>query len=85
MERLENNEETLVELPSKDLLALNQDYDLVEFAINTVEDFKKVVRKKKGACEELFRRLLITYNQCQVEAEQRLDVFPYHNSFVEIL
>ena len=43
------------------------------------------MRKTKGACTELFRRLLITYNQCQVEAEQRLDVFPDHNSFVEIL
>ena len=29
--------------------------------------------------------LLITYNRCQVEAEQRLEVFPDHNSFVEIL
>ena len=39
----------------------------------------------KGACTEFFRRLLITYNRCQVEAEQRLDVFPDHNSFVEML
>ena len=39
----------------------------------------------KGACTEFFRRLLITYNQCQAEAEQRLDVFPDHNAFVEIL
>ena len=29
--------------------------------------------------------LLITYNRCQVEAEQSLEVFPDHNSFVEIL
>ena len=34
---------------------------------------------------EFFRRLLITYNRFQVEAEQGLDVFPHHNSFVEIL
>ena len=39
----------------------------------------------KGACTKLFRRILITYNRCQVEAKQRLDVFPDHNSFVEIL
>ena len=50
MARLENNEETLAELPSKDQRALKQDYDLLEFAINTAEDFKKVVKKTKGAC-----------------------------------
>ena len=41
MARLENNEETPVELPSKDTHALKWDYDLLEFAINTMEDFKK--------------------------------------------
>ena len=85
MTRLENNEETPAEFPSKDRQALQQDYDLLEFAINTAEEFKKAVRKTKGACTEFFRRLLITYNQCQTEAEQRLDVFPDHSSFVEIL
>ena len=85
MARLENNEETPADLPSKDRQALKQDYDLLEFAINIAEDFKKAVRKTKGACTEFFRRLLITYNRCQVEAEQRLDVFPDHNLFVEIL
>ena len=43
------------------------------------------MRKTKGACTEFFRRLLITYNRCQIEAEQRLDVFLDHNSFLEIL
>ena len=43
------------------------------------------MRKTKGVCTEFFRRLLITYNRCQVEAEQRLDVFPDHNLFVNIL
>jgi len=85
MARLENNEEAPAELPSKDRQALRQDYDLLEFAINTAEEFKKVVRKTKGACIELFRRLLITYNRFQVETEQRIDAFPDHNLFVEIL
>ena len=49
MARLENNEEA-PELPSKDRQALRQDYDLLEFAINTAEEFKKAVRKTKGAC-----------------------------------
>ena len=85
MARLENNEETPAELPSNNQQALKRDYDLLEFAINTAEDFIKVVKNKKGACTEFFRRLLITYNRCQIEAEQRLDVFPDHNSFVEML
>ena len=85
MARLENNEETPAELPSKDQQALKRDYDLVEFAINTAEDFKKEVKKTKGLCTEFFRRLLITYNWCQIEAEQRLEDFPDHDSFLEFL
>ena len=78
MARLEANEETPADLPSKDHKALRQYYDLLEFSTNTAEEFKKVVKKTRGACAELFRRLLITYNHCQVEAEQRMDTFPYH-------
>ena len=43
------------------------------------------VRKTKGACTEFFKRALVTYNQCQVEAEQRLYEFPDHDVFVEML
>ena len=50
-----------------------------------IEDFKKAVRKTKGACTEFFRRVLVTYNRCQVEAEQRLDDFLDHNSVLEML
>ena len=50
MARIGKNEETPVELPSKDTQALKRDYDLLEFAINTAEDFKKAVKKTKGAC-----------------------------------
>ena len=60
MARLENNEETPAELPSKDKQALKRAYDLVEFAINNAEDFKKAVKKTKGLCTDFFRRLLIT-------------------------
>ena len=63
------NEETPADLPSKDQQALRKDYDLPEFSINTAEEFKKAVKKTKGACAEFSRRLLITYNHCQVEAE----------------
>ena len=85
MARLENNEETPAELPSKDQQTLKRDYDLVEFAINTVEDFNKAIKKTKGACTEFFIRLLITYNRFHIEAEQRHDAFPDHNTFVEML
>ena len=85
MARLEANEETLAELPSKDQQALRQDYDLLEFAINTAEEFKKAVKKTRGMCAEFFRRLLITYNRCQVEVEQRMDAFLDHSLFLETL
>ena len=50
MARLEANEETPVDLPSKDQQALRKDYDLLEFSINTAEEFKNAVKKTKGAC-----------------------------------
>ena len=62
MVRLEVNEETPADLPSKDQESLRHDYDLLEFSISTAEEFKKVVKKKKRACVEFFRRLLIMYN-----------------------
>ena len=43
MERLEVNEETPVDLPSKYQQALRQDYDLLEISINTAEEFKKAI------------------------------------------
>ena len=85
MARLESNEETPAELPSKDKQSLKQYYDLIEFSINTAEDFKIAVKKTKGVCTKFFRRVLITYNRCQVEFEQRLDDFPDHDSFMEML
>ena len=67
--RLEANEETPVDLPAKDQQGLRQDYDLLEFSINTAEEFKKTAKKTKGACTYFCRRLLITYNHCQVATE----------------
>ena len=57
----------------------------MEFPINTANDFKKAVKKTKGLCTEFFRRLLIIYNRCQIEAERRLEAFPDHDSFLEFL
>ena len=45
--RIETNEEVPADLPAKDQRSLKQDYDLLEFAINTAEKFKKAVKKKR--------------------------------------
>ena len=82
---LETSEETPVELPAKDRHSLKQDYDLLEFAINTAEEFKKTVKKTRGAYTEYCKRVLVTYNKCQVVVEQRLDALPKHELFIEDL
>ena len=55
--RLEANEEIPTELLAKYQQGLRQDYDLLEFPINKAEEFKKAVKKTKGACIEYCRRL----------------------------
>ena len=47
LSKLEANEETPIDLPAKDQQGLRQDYDLLEFAINTAKEFKKAVKKTK--------------------------------------
>ena len=85
MERLESNAEVPAELLAKDQHALKRDHDLIEFAVSTTEYFKKAVKKAQGASSKYFRRLLNTYNRCQIAAEHRLEEFPDHEAFVEIL
>ena len=82
---LETNEETLAELPTKDRHSLKQDHDLLEFAINIAEEFKKTVKKTRGACTEYCKRVLVTYNRIQVVAEHRLDAISEHELFTELL
>ena len=57
---LEANKETSAELPAKYRHSLKQDYDLLEFAINTAEEFNKTVKKMRGACTKYCRRVLVT-------------------------
>ena len=85
IERMESNAENPAELSVKYHQALKRDHDLVEFAVSTTEDFKKAVKRTQGACSEYFRRLLNTFNQCQTDAEHKLDEFPDHEAFIEIL
>ena len=83
--RIEINGEIPVDLPAKDQRSLKQDYDLLEFAINTVEEFKKAVRKTRGACTKYCRRVSVTYNRCQVATEQILEALPEHYLLTEML
>ena len=83
--RIEANEEILADLPAKDQHSLKQDYELLEFAINTVEEFKKAVKKTRGACTEYCRRVLVTYNRCQVPTEQILEALPEHELLTKML
>ena len=82
---IETNEEPHVELPVKDQQSLKQEYDLLEFAINVMEEFKKTVKKMRGLGAEYCRRVLATYNRCQISAERRLDAIPEHKVFIEHL
>ena len=82
---IEMNEEPPTELPVKDRQSLKQDYDLLEFSINIVEEFKKTVKKTKGLCVEYYRRVLVINNRCQVSIEKRLDAIPEHELFIEHL
>ena len=47
MVRIETNEEIPTDLPAKGQNSLKQDYDLLEFAVNTAEEFKKAVKKQE--------------------------------------
>ena len=83
--RIETTEKIPTDLPAKDQHSLKQDYDLLEFAINTAYEFKKSVKKTRGACSEYCRRVLVTYNRCQVATEQILDALPEHELFTRML
>ena len=82
---IETNEETPVELPAKYRHSLKKDYDLLEFATNTAEEFKKTVKKMKGLCAEYYRRVLVTYNRFQVSVDKIMDAIPKHELFIEHL
>ena len=56
-----------------------------EAAKKEEEEFKNTVKKTRGACAEYCRRVLVTYNRCQVVAEQILDAIPEHELFTELL
>ena len=81
----EANMESPTELLVKDQQSLKQEYVLLEFAINVAEEFKKTIKKTKGACAEYSRRVLATFNRCHIFAEKILDMIPEHKLFIEHL
>ena len=82
---VEKNKESPIDLAVKDQQTLQQEYELVEFASNIAEEFKKTVKKTRTTCAEFCRRILFTYNRCQVSAEKILEVLPEHESFLNHL
>ena len=82
---VETNKESPADLSVRDQQTLKQEYELLEFAINVAEEFRKIVKKTKTTCAEFCRRVLSTYNRCQTFAEKRLDVLPEHELFLKHL
>ena len=82
---VETNKESTTEPAIKDQQTLKQEYELLEFANNVAEEFKKTVKKTKTTCAKFCRRALSTHNQCHTSAEKRLDVLPKHELFLKNL
>ena len=69
----------------KDQQTLQYEHDLIEFASNVAEEFKKTVKKTKTAYVEFCRRVLFTYNRCQNSIEKILEVLPENELFLKNL
>ena len=82
---VETNKEPPVDVPPKDLETIKQEYELIEFAIKVAEELVKTVRKTKSACAEFYRRILLTYNRCQISASRILEVLSEHELFLKQL
>ena len=85
MDWVEANKESPTDIFVKDQETIKQEYDLIEFASNAVEELKKTVKKTQSACAEFCRRVPLTYNRCQTSATKRLEVLPKREMFVKQL
>ena len=85
MTQVETNKEPPAYVPPKDLETIKLEYELIEFASKATEELVKVARKTKNACAEFCRKVLITYNRCQISASRRLEVLPEHEIFLKQL
>ena len=59
---VETTKESPTDLAIKDQQTLKHECELLEFAMNVAEEFKKTVKKTKTACAEFYRRVISTYN-----------------------
>ena len=82
---VDTDKESPIDLAVKDQQTLKQEYELMEFANNVAEEFKKTVKKTKIACAKFWRRVVFTYNRCQTSVEKRLEVLPEHEMFLKHL
>ena len=82
---VETSKEPPIDVPPKDLETIKLEYELIEFASKAAEELVKTVRKTKSAYAEFCKRVLLTYNQCQIYTSKRLEVFPEHEIFLNQL
>ena len=85
MSWVEANKEYPVDIFVKDQETIKQEYELIQFSSNTIEELKKAVKRTQGACTEFWRRLLLTYNRCQTSTTKILEVLPEHEMFLKQL
>ena len=64
---------------------IKQEYELIEFANNAAKELNKTMKKTQSACAEFCRRVLLTYNRCQISAAKRLEALPEHEMFLKHL
>ena len=60
---VETNKESPADISVKDLETIKMEYELIEFASKAAEELIKTMKKKKNACVEFYRRVLLTYNR----------------------
>ena len=82
---VEANKESPADIFVKDQETIKQEYELIEFASNTIEELKKIVKKTQSACAEFCRRVILTYNWCQTSTTKRLEALPEHEVFLKHL
>ena len=68
----ETTKEPSADAPIKDLETVKLEYELIEFGSKAAKELIKTVRRTKGVCAELCRKVLITYNHCQTSSKRRL-------------
>ena len=75
---VESNKESPTYIFVKDQETIKQEYELIEFSSNAIEELKKTMKKTQSAYAEFCRRVLLTYNRCQTSTAKILEAFPKH-------